>query len=470
MTQGDASHSMVGLLIAGTASGVGKTTISLAIIAALRRRGFVVQAFKCGPDFLDTGHQTRMAGRKSRNLDTWMLSHESNREVLRNAARGADALIAEGMMGLFDGKDGDSEIGSSAEIAKLLKLPVVLVVDASTSARSLAAVLHGFESFDPDLPLAGVILNRVGSEAHFRMLEAAIHSRCRSPILGWLPYEAIISIPERHLGLQTAEEQVEFDEQLEALANLAESHLDLDRISGLRCGLNLEATPVSPIDGEDPVRIGVAYDPAFTFYYEDNLDLLRQEGGEIVPFSPLRDKSLPAALDALYLGGGYPELHVGTLSANTSMLSAIRHFASSGRPLYAECGGMMYLASSLATPDGRSHNMAGGLSFSVEMTARLQRFGYVTVEFTRDCLLGPSGTVIRGHSFHHSRIIGTHEIPTSYRIDYSLSGQQEQEGFSNAEGSLLATYVHVHFRANPSVARHFVAAGRIARAKHAVIA
>lgn len=449
---------MKGFLIAGTASGVGKTTVTLAILAAMRRRGLIVQPFKGGPDFLDTGHHTRIAGRAARNLDTWMLSHEANEDVLRQNAAGADAIVVEGMMGLFDGKDGATETGSSAEIAKLLKLPVVLVLDASKSARSIAAVVLGFEHFDRELPLAGVILNRIASDRHFRMLETAIHSSCQTPILGWLPREPLISIPERHLGLRTAEESVDQEQQLDRLAALAEEHLNLDALLALDCGLGLGPVPSRQETPKTTVRIGVARDRAFCFYYEDNLDLLRQHGAEIVPFSPLLEASLPPDLNALYLGGGYPELYAQQLSANTSMLASIRAFAASGRPVYAECGGMIYLSQQLTAADGTAHGMAGVLPLAMEMTSKLVRFGYVTVELTQDCLLGARGTVLRGHSFHYSRIVNTPTIPTSYRVQYSLSGQQEEEGYSL--GNVLASYVHLHFRTAPAVAQHLVEQAR----------
>jgi cobyrinic acid a,c-diamide synthase len=443
-----------GFLIAGTASGVGKTTVTLAILAAMRRRGLVAQPFKGGPDFLDTGHHTRIAGRTARNLDTWMLSREANEEVLRQNAEGADAVVVEGMMGLFDGKDGATETGSSAEIAKLLKLPVVLVLDASKSARSIAAVVLGFEHFDRELPLAGIILNRVASERHFRMLETAILSACQTPILGWLPREPLISIPERHLGLRTAEESEDHEQQLDRLAALAEEHLNLDALLSLECGLDLEQAPSLRETPKTTVRIGVARDRAFCFYYEDNLDLLRQHGAEIVSFSPLLDASLPSDLDALYLGGGYPELYAQQLSANTSMLSSIRNFAASDRPVYAECGGMIYLSQRLTAADGTAHNMASVLPLAMEMTSKLVRFGYVTVELTQDCLLGTRGTVLRGHSFHYSRVTNAPTISTSYCVQYSLSGQQEEEGYSL--GNVLASYVHLHFRTAPAVAQHMV--------------
>ena len=463
---------MKGLLVSGTASGVGKTTVALAIMAGLRRRGLAVQPFKCGPDFLDTGHHTRICGRTARNLDTWMLSVEANRSVLRNAARGADVVVAEGMMGLFDGKNGSTEIGSSAEIAKLLRLPVVLVVDAAKSARSVAAVVLGFEMFDAELRLAGVILNRVASERHYEMLREAIEASCKTKILGWLPLEPAIAIPERHLGLQGAAEQAADGEEtaINTLAALAEEHLDLDGLLGLECELEMtgvEPARASGFESNDAVRVGVASDHAFSFYYEDNLDLLREQGAEIVRFSPLNDASLPSGLDALYLGGGYPELYAEQLSGNGQMLEEVRAFVASGRPVYAECGGMLYLSESLGVDD-KSYAMVGVLPLSMQMTGKPVQFGYVTVEFTEDCLLGRKGTVVRGHSFHYSRIATQGDLGTSYHVQYSMSGKEESEGFGR--GNVLASYIHLHFRANPAVAVNFVVAIRQARTQQAVTA
>ena len=290
---------MIGLLVGGTASGVGKTTVALAIIACLRRRGYVVQPCKGGPDFLDTTHHTRIAGRGARNLDTWMLSEEANHDVLRRAAVGADAIVVEGMMGLFDGKNGMTETGSSAEIAKLLKLPVILVLDCAKSARSVAAVALGFESFDSDLPLAGLILNRVAGENHYRLLESAIEARCKTPILGWLPREPAIAIPERHLGLHAAAETESsldaenLERQIDTLASLAEKHFKVDALLRLDCPIDIAIPAAIPAGESAPLRIGVARDRAFSFYYEDNLDLLREQGAEIVPFSPIADPVLP---------------------------------------------------------------------------------------------------------------------------------------------------------------------------------
>jgi cobyrinic acid a,c-diamide synthase len=465
---------LIGMLVGGTASGVGKTTVTLALIACMRRRGLTVQAFKGGPDFLDTTHHSRMSGRPARNLDTWMLGAEANREVLRNAARGAHAVIAEGMMGLFDGKSGGSEVGSSAEIAKLLRLPVVLVLDCAKSARSVAAMVLGFERFDAELSLAGVILNRVAGERHYAMLREAITEACRTPVLGWLPRELSIAIPERHLGLHGATQVSSADEAevletlLDTLARLAEEHLAVEQILALRCGLELSerASPVRRESADANLRIGVARDAAFSFYYEDNLDLLREQGGEIVPFSPVEDRELPAGIDALYLGGGYPELEAERLATNPTMRQQVRAFAASGGVVYAECGGLIYLAKSLATSDGRVHAMAGVLPLAMEMTPRRVDFGYVEVELTRDCLLGPQGTEIRGHSFHTSRIVAGAEdgaLETSYRVRFSISSKEQAEGF--ARNNVLASYAHLHFRANPAVVPHLMQAIRAAQQK-----
>jgi cobyrinic acid a,c-diamide synthase len=461
-----------GLMVSGTASGVGKTTVALAIMAGLQRRGHAVQPFKCGPDFLDTGHHTRVCGRTARNLDTWMLSVEANRNVLRSAAQGANVIVAEGMMGLFDGKNGSTEIGSSAEIAKLLRLPVVLVVDAAKSARSVAAVVLGFEMFDAELLLGGVILNRVASERHFEMLRGAIEGSCKTKILGWLPTEGTIAIPERHLGLQGAAEQSANSHKvaIDSFASLAEKHFDLDGLLRLQCGL--EMTEVRPVGTDnlqvgDTVRVGVPSDHAFSFYYEDNLDMLREQGAEIVRFSPLHDGSLPPGLDALYLGGGYPELYARELSGNRQMLEDVRAFAASGRPVYAECGGMLYLSEGLMVKE-RLYPMACVLPLSIEMTDKLVQFGYVTVELTEDCVLGRKGTVVRGHSFHYSRIALVGEVKTNYHVQYSMSGKEEKEGF--CEGNVLASYIHLHFRAAPAVAENFIAAVRQARTLQAVTA
>lgn len=453
---------MKAVLIAGTASGVGKTTVALGLMAGLRACGRTVQPFKCGPDFIDAGHHSAACGRASRNLDTWMLSAEANRQIFTNACVRADIAVVEGMMGLFDGVAGDGEEGSSAEIAKLLDLPVVLVIDAQNSARSVAAVAVGFEKFDPKLRVKGLVLNRVAGEHHFRLLESAIRSATAVPILGWLPGTPAVAIPERHLGLHTAAEKTGTGERLDALAALAQQHFELGRVMQFEssvCAQN-RAGDVD-LHNADPVRVGVARDQAFSFYYEDNLDALKELGAQIVEWSPLHDKALPAEVDALYIGGGYPELYGAQLSENRTLIREVREFSQTAKPVYAECGGMMYLAQELRTSNGLSFPMTGVLPISVEMTERLVHFGYTDVEFREDCVLGEKATVVRGHSFHCSRVTETSSIAPAYRVRYSLSGETQSEGYVN--NNVLASYVHLHFRSNPLLAQTFVNRTRNAR-------
>ena len=442
-----------GFLVAGPASGVGKTTVTIALLAALRKKGLVVQPFKCGPDFIDGGHHALACGRGSRNLDGWMLSRDANREIFDRAALGADVCVIEGAMGLFDGVDGSSEAGSGAEIAKWLGLPVVLVVDAAAAARSAAALVHGFETFDPNLRFAGVIFNNVAGPSHFRLLRDAVAKHCKAPVLGHLPREKRLHIPERHLGLFTAGEECLGESQIGLLAELAATNVDLDILLSSLPALGVPSQQ-SGQDSPRRVRIGVARDRAFCFYYEDNLDALRGAGAEIVEFSPLKDRRAPPDVDALYIGGGYPELYAERLAANCEMLSSVREFAESGNPIYAECGGLMYLAEEIVTFEGKSASMVGALPLRVRMTERLVNFGYTEIHLTADCLLGCEGTKVRGHSFHCSELQDPVQMDRVYRTRNFLSGREENEGFRRK--NILASYVHLHFGSNPNVATSFV--------------
>jgi len=444
---------MKALLVAGTGSGVGKTTVALAIIAALRSRNLTIQPFKCGPDFIDGGHLAVAAGCPAHNLDAWMLNAEANRAIFARATAGCEVAVVEGMMGLFDGATGSSEEGSTAEIAKLLDLPVVLVLDASNSARSIAAVVRGFEAFDQGLRFAGIVLNQVSGDAHFRLLESAIRQASEVPVIGWLPVDADVAIPERHLGLHTAAEGTSAD--ISTLIRLG-NRLGIDKLLSVTdYAPRLEtAFTTSTEPGYEGIRVGIARDRAFSFYYEDNLSLLREMGAEIVPFSPITDAALPMNLDALYFGGGYPELYAPHLSSNRGMLRDIRDFAEANKPIYAECGGLMYLAEKLATLDGGTYTMVGILPISIEMSRSLVHFGYSEVEFAQDCLLGEKGTTVRGHSFHCSRIVTPHLLRCVYRVHYSLSNRTEEEGF--VCGGVLGTYIHLHFRSNPALASSFL--------------
>jgi cobyrinic acid a,c-diamide synthase len=443
-----------GVVIAGTQSGVGKTTVTLGLLAALRRRGLRVQPFKVGPDFIDPGHHTRAAGRVSRNLDGWMLSREANLTLFRRQARQVEVAVVEGVMGLFDGYDGLSEAGSTAQMAKWLGLPVLLVVDARAMARSAAALVQGFAGFDPALSLAGVVFNRVGSAGHLEYLQQALSQLKGIKCWGGLLRDQELCIPERHLGLTTAEDHRLDDTYLDRLAEVMETHLDLD---GLLAALPARALPEEPAPEAAPptVRLGVARDRAFCFYYPENLELLAGLGAELVPFSPLEDRELPADLHGIYLGGGYPELYAGQLADNKGLKQALKQRAAEGLPIYAECGGLMYLSREIRDLEGRTYPMAGVLPFTVQMLPRLKALGYREVTLTADGLLGPAGTRARGHEFHYSEIVGQPDgVPHLYRLTPRRGGEAVAEGY--CKNHVLASYVHLHFGSNPEVARHLV--------------
>jgi cobyrinic acid a,c-diamide synthase len=432
------------IVVAGTHSGVGKTSVALGLIGALRRRGLTVQPFKVGPDFIDPLHHGRASGRAPRNLDGWMLDRETNLERFARATADADVAVVEGVMGLFDGSDAASERGSTAEAAKLLELPVVLVADVGAMARSAAALVHGYATYDPALRIAGVILNNVGGPGHADLIRAALAGAV--PVLGALPHAPELVLPERHLGLRLPHEAGA--DWLNGLATLVEEHVDLDAL--LAAGATERRAAASPAPPPRPrVRIGIAHDEAFCFYYADNLELLEQAGAEVVPFSPL-EGDVPDAVDGLYLGGGYPELHAETLAENRATREWIRAFAAAGRPIYAECGGLMYLAETLEV-DGATYPCCGVLPFRTTMPAPLA-LAYVEVE-TRGGLFGPGHTA-RGHVFHRSAIAGEGGTERCYRLTTSR-GETADEGFR--VGNVLASYAHLHFASDPGLAAAFVA-------------
>lgn len=432
------------LVIGGTHSGAGKTSLTLGLIGALRRRGLSVQPFKVGPDFIDPRHHERASGRPPRNLDGWMLDPEVNRRRFAQATADVDVAVIEGVMGLFDGSEGGTDRGSTAEMAKMLGLDVVLVVDAGAMARSAAAVIHGFTTFDPELRVAGVVLNKVGGDVHADMIRDAVAGS--APILGALPHDPELAVPERHLGLHLPHETR--GDYVERLATLVEEHIDLQALLA-RCRTSRSPVPPEPRSALPTVRIGVARDEAFCFYYADNLELLEDAGAELVPFSPIRDR-LPDRLDGLYLGGGYPELHAEELAANEDARSAIRALALAGAPVYAECGGLMYLAEALELESG-AHPMCGVLPFRTRMSAPLQ-IAYIDVTTTGG-LFGP-GRRARGHVFHQSEIVGEPEVERCFELE-TTSGARAAEGY--AAGNVLATYAHLHFASCPELAGAFVA-------------
>ena len=458
MTEASNQRKMVStavcMVIAGTHSGVGKTTIALGLMAAFQKRGLTVQSFKVGPDFIDPGHHTRLLGAPSRTLDGWMLSEKYNRATFCRCMQGKDIGIVEGVMGLFDGYDGRSEAGSTAQMAKWLKAPVILVVDASSMARSIAALVHGFKTYERDLRLAAVIANRVGSDSHALFLAEAMESVPEVFFLGGLPRTEEVAIPERHLGLVTSDEEPYPADLFDTLASLVEEHLDVGKL------LEMPATTMGDeiLPGLEArqarIRLGVARDEAFCFYYQDNLDLLSHFGAELCFFSPVRDSKLPANVSGLYLGGGYPELYARKLAENESLKREILAAAHGGMPVFAECGGFMYLTRSIEV-EGRNYPMVGLYPFSTRMLAHRKALGYREVALKENSLLGPKGLKARGHEFHYSELIGAPgEVPDLFQLSSRKGIEVGTDGFML--NNTLAGYIHLHFGSNPAMAAHFV--------------
>lgn len=449
---------MKGLIIAGTMSGCGKTTIALGFMACLKKRGFDVAPFKVGPDFIDPGHHTRITGKASRNLDGWMLSRSYNMASFARHAKTADMAVVEGVMGLFDGYDGKNEDGSTAQMAKWIGLPVLLIVDARSMARSAAALVQGFERFDANIIFAGVLFNNIGSDRHLTYLKEAMQGHVNMPCLGGIHRDAAIAIPERHLGLVTQEDHFWSKQAIDKLADIIENSMDVQKF--------LESLPHHEMPEQEPggrkqieipkVRIGLPMDNAFCFYYADNLDILASYGAEIVCFSPLNDSDLPENLDGLYLGGGYPELFAEQLSENTHMRQQIRENSMEGMPIYGECGGFMYLCSEIRTTKGKHYPMVGCFPFVTTMFDRLKSLGYRDITLTKDTIIGKRGQSIRGHEFHYSEITEFSDTTkTTYQVSPRKGLNRTDEGFM--VNNTLGSYTHLHFGSFPDAAGSFVA-------------
>lgn len=448
---------MKALIVAGTKSGCGKTTVSLGLMAALTRRALKVAPFKVGPDFIDPGYHTRITGCVSRNLDGWMLSKDYNLDLFKRHTADADIAIVEGVMGLFDGYDGKSEAGSTAQMAKWLNLPVILMVDARSMARSAAAIVSGFERFDEYLTFAGVIFNNLGSDRHLRYLEDALEDNVQMACLGGLQRHEAIEIPERHLGLVTQQDHELTADNIDALANLLEESIDLDKLvtnlPDIRPPQGSEDR--SEVAGSKQVRIGVARDNAFCFYYQDNFDLLEKSGAELVFFSPISDRHLPPDIDGLYFGGGYPELNAAQLENNASLREEVKKNCMRGMPIYGECGGFMYLCSHIEDREGKRHAMADCFPFSATMFPRLKALGYREVALTVDTIIGKSGQRIRGHEFHYSELKkATSEIKTIYQISDRTGLHKPPDGY--LVHRTLGSYNHLHFGSQPQAASNLV--------------
>ncbi len=421
------------VLVAGTHSSVGKTTVVLGLLAALKRRGLKVQPFKVGPDFIDPTHHTAICERPSRNLDTFMMGEEGVRRSFARGVEGADVAVIEGVMGLYDGLDA-SDVASSASVAKVLKAPVLLVINVHGTSRSAAAMALGYARFDPEVVISGLVLNGVGSERHLGLLKEAL-APLDIPILAALPRKGEISLPSRHLGLTMG---FEGHHDLDALADFVEENSDLDEILKLGCDVPSAEEPPD-FDGER-IRIGVAYDEAFCFYYAENFELLRRLGADLQFFSPMRDP-LPE-VDGLYLGGGYPELYACELEGSPTRIE-IRRAAEDGMPIYGECGGLMYLCESVVSKDGDAENkMVGVLPATITMTGRLQALGYVEGDVISENPVVEKGTVIRGHEFHYSKMDCAQDARFAYRFRRGKGIVEDKDGLMEHE--TLGSYLHTH--------------------------
>ena len=440
------------LVIAGVSSGVGKTTFAAGLCHALLRRGLTVAMFKCGPDYLDPTYHAVASGRASFNLDGYMMGEGGVRRTFERATQGADIALIEGMMGLFDGASATSIAGSSAEIARWLEAPIVLMCDASAMARSLGALVHGFATFEDGVQVAGVVCNGVSSKGHHALLEAA----SPLPVLGTLAREHDHTFPERHLGLRHASELGDTS-WLDVWADRIEAQCDVAALITLARSAPRWLRSATVEHATAPrCRIGVARDEAFCFYYDENLRLLEASGAELVFFSPLHDPRMPD-VDGVYLGGGYPELHAAQLSSRSAMREALRAHAALGRPIYAECGGLMYLCDAIVTASGERHAMVGLITGTACVERSLQAIGYAEVDTARASMLGPAGTRARGHQFRYSRMEG-HAPGQLYALRTPYSGEAvvAREGYE--AGSVLASYVHLCFASAPAIAQSIVAA------------
>ena len=443
------------IVIAGVRSGVGKTTIATGIMGALTRRGHRVQPFKAGPDYIDPSYHQLACGVPSRNLDTWLIPHPTVTELFSRAGGGDKVCVVEGVMGVFDGHSSLTEEGSTAQLAKLLNAPVILVADAAKVARSVAAEVLGYQLFDPDLRIAGVILNGVGGPRHMEFCQPQIEATTGLPVLGYLPRRDDFVQPERHLGLIPTVEGTVVQQWYDALIAQVEESIDLDRILDLASGASpeMEDPQVYPAEPQQRrARIAVAQDKAFSFYYQDSLDLLEAWGAELVPFSPLTDREVPRGVGGIYIGGGFPEMFAEELSGNTPMLESMRDALKREVPVYAECGGLMYLGQSLSDLDGNDFPMVGALPVISSMSNRRLTLGYREVEAREDTPLLRKGQRVRGHEFHWSVLA---EQPRPEQSVYRVVNQDNRpEGFQ--VGSIWASYIHIHLGSSPGLARRFI--------------
>jgi cobyrinic acid a,c-diamide synthase len=446
------------IVVAGLAGDAGKTLVSLGLARALTRRGWRVAPFKKGPDFIDTAWLGAAARAPGRNLDTWLMAPATVLASVSRAAQGADLALVEGNRGLFDGADARGT-HSSAQLARLLGAPVLLVVSAVKVTRTVAALVMGCKALDPELSIAGVVLNRVATARQEGVIRRALADEAGVPVLGSIPRLEGQPLPGRHLGLLCAAEHPEREAALEALAEVVARNVDLETVCARAAGagrLPAAAALELPASSGARVRVGVLRDAAFSFYYPENLEALEAAGAELVEISPLADRELPA-IDALYAGGGFPEEHAAALADNRPLRAALAAAIARGLPAWAECGGLMYLSRSLSR-GGCEYPMVGALPVAVEHTDRPQAHGYAAAVVDRKNPFFPVGTRLLGHEFHHSRAVGPIGEDTALAVERGVGLGRGREGLTT--GNVLATYLHLHALGTPGWAPALVQAAR----------
>jgi len=448
------------ILLSGTRSRVGKTIISIGLMRALTNRGYVVQPYKVGPDFIDPSFHYYATGRYSRNLDGFMINRLGNLEIFERNFRNADIAVIEGKTGLYDSHDAISEKGSTAEMSKILKCPVILIANAERLSRTAAAMIMGYKVFDPDVDIKGVILNRVGGERHALKAKTAVEKLARTRVLGTIPRKKDIVIPDRHLGLIPAfERREEFEELFDELAEVVERYVDVDRIIDVaRKAPLLDETGENPIfksSERDTVKIGVFRDRTFNFYYQDNLDAMEANGARITVMDSLSDKRIPE-VDALYIGGGFPEIFAEELEKNSSLRNDVYDFCESEKPVYAECGGLMYLSESIKLVDGSEYDMVGFLPIKTEMRKRFRALGYSIYRVKRNNIISRKGDTILGHEFHYSEVISSKKLEFAFSVKRGMGVDGKNDGI--IKNNTLANYLHLHVISYPQMVKKFIKA------------
>ncbi len=441
------------VVVAGTQSGVGKTTIVSGLLAELRKRSLKVQSYKVGPDYIDPGYHSLASGRPCHNLDSWLVPKDRLLSIFESTSRGMDIAIVEGVMGLFDG--GRGGVASTADIARLLCAPVILVVNCRSAGESIAAVVLGFIQYDPSVTIAGVILNQVGSESHQLIVTEAL-KKIGVPVLGVIRRTENLKVPERHLGLLPVTENPA-EKVIENIHSAIAGCIDIEELLRIAAQAKcVELPPVVSLPETRCARIGVAQDEAFSFYYPESLKVLEEMGAEVVPFSPLRDKELPD-VDGLVFGGGFPEMFLEELAGNLSMRRSIREASQKQMPILAECGGYMYLCERVASFDGMEYPMTGLIPEVCRMEKRLQTVGYVEATALVDTVLCAKGETLRGHEFHFSRMEAVDPAEKqnfAFLITKNRTGLQYPAGF--AANHIVASYLHIHLAGSLESARRFV--------------